>query len=57
MELTKKEVAGIYEERCFKCKWSEVDPYDWGLRCCHDKSNYCTDYCPDDGCELFERDE
>jgi hypothetical protein len=55
MTLTKEDVAYLHDQPCFSCRWSEVDPYDWGLRCCYDKSNYCTDYCPDEGCECLER--
>lgn len=55
MTPSKSEVKYIYEQDCFNCKWSSVDPFDWGLRCCNHDSTYCTDYTPDDRCELFEK--
>ena len=53
MELTKAEVRALSEHRCFGCKWSQIDPFDWGLRCCNGDSEHCTDYCPEDGCEQY----
>jgi hypothetical protein len=54
MELTKAEVRALSEHRCFGCKWSQIDPFDWGLRCCNGDSEHCTDYCPEDGCEQYD---
>lgn len=39
-----------------KCKYAHIDPFDDGLRCCNRKSEWCTEWCPDDGCEQFESD-
>lgn len=54
MNLTKREVSYLYEQPCFRCKWSDIDPFDLGLRCCNSDSEHCTDYCPDAPCKHFE---
>lgn len=56
MELTKREVSYLYEQPCYRCKWSGIDPFDWGLRCCNSDSEHCTDYCPDAPCKHFEEE-
>lgn len=54
MSLTKREVSHLYEQPCFHCKWSDIDPFDRGLRCCNSDSECCTDYCPEARCKHFE---
>lgn len=54
MELTKREVSYLYEQPCYRCKWSHINPFDWGLMCVNGDSEHCTDYCPDAPCEHFE---
>jgi hypothetical protein len=57
MTLTKEDVNYLRSLPCFSCRWSGIDPYDWGLRCCCDKSELCTDYCPEDrACPHYERE-
>jgi hypothetical protein len=57
MTLTKEDVEYLRALPCFSCKWSGIDPYDWGLRCCCDKSELCTDYCPEDrACPHYKRE-
>lgn len=54
MELDKGIVRYLHGQPCFECKWSQIDPFDWGLRCCNGDSTFCTEYCPEQKCELFE---
>jgi hypothetical protein len=57
MELTKDEVSYLYEQACFGCRYSQIDPYDWGLRCCNGDCTFCTEYCPEQRCECYEEDK
>lgn len=36
------------------CKHAHLDPFDEGLRCCNPDSEWCTEWCPEHKCELFE---
>lgn len=56
IELTKKLIDYLYDQKCFTCRYSDIDPYDWGLRCCNSDSEHCTDYCPDVACEHLDID-
>lgn len=53
MELTKQIVEHLHGQPCFDCKHSQIDPYDWGLRCCKPSSEYATEYCPEERCRSF----
>ena len=55
-KLTKKLIDYLQSNKCYVCRYSEVDPFDWGLRCCNSDSEFCTDYCPDTPCEHLEVD-
>jgi hypothetical protein len=54
MNLDKDSVKYLHDHPCFTCRYSHIDPYDWGLRCCNGDSEHCTEYCPDKPCEHFE---
>ena len=56
MELTKREVSYLYEQPCYRCKWSHINSIDWGLMCVNSDSEHCTDYCPETPCEHFEKE-
>ena len=56
MELTKREVSYLYEQPCYRCKWSHINSIDWGLMCVNSDSEHCTDYCPEIPCEHLEID-
>ena len=56
MELTKREVSYLYEQPCYRCKWSHINSIDWGLMCVNSDSEHCTDYCPETPCEHFEEE-
>lgn len=57
MELTKQIVEWLYNQPCFGCRNSCVDPYDWSLRCCKPSSEYATEPCPGERCEDFEEEK
>ena len=54
IELDKETVVYLNDQPCFACRYSHIDPFDWGLRCCNGDSEHCTEYCPDKQCEHFE---
>lgn len=56
MKLTKCEVSYLYEQPCYRCKWSHINSIDWGLMCVNSDSEHCTDYCPDVPCKHFEEE-
>lgn len=39
MEFTKRDVSYLYEQPCFHCKWSHINPIGLGLMCCLDSEN------------------
>jgi hypothetical protein len=57
MVLDKDLVKTLGAHPCFGCRWSGIDPYDWGLRCCNGESTFCTEYCPEQKCEHYEEEE
>lgn len=57
MNLDKDTVRYLNMQPCFACKYSHIDPYDWGLRCCNGDSTFCTEYCPEEACEHYEEKE
>ncbi len=57
IELTKKLIDYLNSKKCFVCRYSHIDPFDCGLRCCNADSEHCTDYCPSYGCKHFEEEE
>jgi hypothetical protein len=57
IELDKKTVDYLHSKKCFTCRYSQVDPFDWGLRCCNSDSEHCTEYCPEVACEHLDIDE
>lgn len=56
IELDKETVEYLNSQPCFVCRYSHIDPYDWGLRCCNSDSEHCTEYCPDTPCEHLDID-
>lgn len=54
IELTKSDVRHLHKQACFECKWSGIDPYEYGLRCCNAESEHCTENCPECRCEHYD---
>ena len=54
--ISKDLVRYLYEKDCFLCKWSNIEPADFVLRCCNPYSEHCSEDV-DKSCAFFEKEK